>query len=239
MSKRSKVLIGAGIGVVVLIVAVLVGTRLYANWVNSNADDVPTLSASSTASSSEQGSTDDATSEAGTDGAADSLSGEWTVGEGSFAGYRVDEVLNGQDVTVTGRTEDVSGSVTLEDGTLTAGQIEVDLTTVATDESSRDDYFRSTALETDAYPTATFVLTEPVAVVTDGSDLTLVGELTLHGVTQPVTVTAQAGSSEDALQVVGSAPITFADFDVEAPNLGFVTVEDAGSIEFSLELTAG
>lgn len=41
------------------------------------------------------------------------------------------------------------------------------------------------------------------------------------------------------MQVIGSIPITFADFDVEAPSLGFVTVEDEGSIEFSLQLQPG
>jgi hypothetical protein len=38
------------------------------------------------------------------------------------------------------------------------------------------------------------------------------------------------------VQVIGSVPVTFADFGVEAPSLGFVTVEDEGSIEFSLQL---
>lgn len=223
MSKRTKVLTGIGIGLVVIVAAVLVGTRLYANWVNSNADEAPTLS-ETTGSTSED---------------APGIEGDWTVAEGSFAGYRVDEVLNGQDITVTGRTEDVTGAVTLADGTVTAGTIEVDLTTVATDESSRDQYFRSEALRTDEFPTATFELTEPAEVVLDGGDLELVGDLTVHGVTQQVTATAQVGASADSLQVVGSVPITFSDFDVQAPDLGFVVVEDAGAIEFSLELAAG
>ncbi|WP_420111054.1 YceI family protein [Pseudactinotalea sp.] len=224
MQKRTKVLTGIGVGLVVLVVAVLVGTRLYANWVNSNADEAPTLSETGAPTSEQE--------EPG-------VEGDWTVAEGSFAGYRVDEVLNGQDVTVTGRTEDVTGSVTLAGGAVTAGTIEVDLTTVATDESSRDQYFRSEALRTDEFPTATFELTEPAEVVLDGSDLELVGELTVHGVSQQVTATAQAGTSGDGLQVVGSVPITFSDFDVQAPDLGFVVVEDAGAIEFSLELAAG
>lgn len=232
MRKRTKVLTGIGIGLVVLVVAVLVATRLYGNWVNDNADEVPTLSSTSPSSGTTDGTETDEAEPAG-------LDGDWTVGEGSYAGYRVDEVLNGQDVTVTGRTEDVTGSATIADGALTTGTIEVDLTTVATDETSRDAYFRSEALNTSEFPTATFELTGPVEVVADGSDLELVGDLTLHGVTQQVTVTAQAGPSGDGLQVVGSAPITFADFDVQAPDLGFVVVEDAGSIEFSLELVAG
>lgn len=218
MGKRAKVAMGLGISLVVIVVGVLVGTRVYGNWVNSRADAVPTLSASA-----EPGE----------------LDGDWTVGEDSFAGYRVNEVLNGQDVTVTGRTPDVSGQIGIADSTLTSATVEVELATVATDESARDDYFRSQALQTQEFPTATFELTEPVEVTADGGDLALVGDLTVQGVTQEVTVTAQAATEGEGLQVVGSAPITFADFGVEAPDLGFVVVEDTGSIEFSLELTAG
>lgn len=218
MGKRAKAAMGLGISLVVIVVGVLVGTRVYGNWVNSRADAVPTLSASA-----EPGE----------------LDGDWTVAAGSFAGYRVNEVLNGQDVTVTGRTPDVSGQIGIADSTLTSATVEVELATVATDESARDDYFRSQALQTQEFPTATFELTEPVEVTADGGDLALVGDLTVQGVTQEVTVTAQAATAGEGLQVVGSAAITFADFDVQAPDLGFVVVEDAGAIEFSLELTAG
>ena len=218
MGKRAKVLVGLGIAFAVLVVGGLVGSRLYGNWVNSRAEAVPTLS--STAAASE-------------------LDGDWSVAEDSFAGYRVNEVLNGQDVTVTGRTSDVSGQIGIADSTLTSATVEVELATVATDESARDDYFRSQALDTDEFPTATFELTAPVEVAADGGDLALVGDLTIRDVTQEVTVTAQAATAGEDLQVVGSAPITFADYDVQAPDLGFVVVEDTGSIEFSLELTAG
>ena len=224
MGKRAKILTGVGVAVVVAVVAVLVGSRVYGNWVNSNADAVPTLSPTASSSGAESSG---------------ALDGDWTVAAGSYAGYRVNEVLNGQDVTVTGRTEDVSGQISITDSTLTTGTVEVELATVATDESARDDYFRTQALRTDEFPTATFELTEPVPVASDGSDLELVGDLTLHGVTDEVTVTAQAAAAGESLQVVGSAPITFADFEVEAPDLGFVVVEDAGAIEFSLELVAG
>ena len=42
--------------------------------------------------------------------------GTWTVGPGSTAGYRVDEVLNGVDNTVAGTTSQVSGKVVVEGG---------------------------------------------------------------------------------------------------------------------------
>jgi polyisoprenoid-binding protein YceI len=121
---------------------------------------------------------------------------------------------------------------------VTAAEIVVDMASVATDEPPRDQYFRSRALQTDTFPTATFTLTEPAEVADGASAVDLVGDLTVHGVTQRVTVDAEvAGTGADAVQVVGSVPVTFADFGVEAPSLGFVTVEDTGAVEFSLRLT--
>ncbi len=221
MQRRAKVWTGIGAGVVVLgVVGVLVGPGLYADWANSRADAAPTL-------------------EAGADATAvEAADGTWTVGDGSFAGYRVEEVLRGEDVTVTGRTEQVTGTVTVQDGTLTAAEVEVDMASIATDEAPRDAYFRDQAVQTGTYPTATFTLTEPVELGTGATSATLVGDLTIRDVTQQVTVDAQVAASGGTVQVVGSVPITFADYGVEAPNLGFVSVEDAGAVEFDLRLTS-
>ena len=224
MRTGVKVAVGTGAGVVVLGVAAAVfGPGLYADWAEARVDDAPVL---------------DAASAAPVDASA--LSGTWTVADGSFAGYRVDEVLSGEDVTVTGRTEQVDGSVTLDGGSVTEAEIVVDMASVATDEPPRDEYFRSRALQTDTYPTATFTLTEPAALADGATAVDLVGDLTVRGVTQQVTVAAEvAGSGADgvdAVQVVGSVPVTFADFGVEAPSLGFVTVEEQGAVEFSLRL---
>ena len=221
MDKRTKVWAGVGAGVVVLgVVAVVVGPGLYADWANSNAEAAPTLEASATG---------------GPVAAAD---GTWTVADGSFAGYRVEEVLRGEDVTVTGRTEDVTGSATVEDGSLTAAEIEVDMASIATDQPPRDSYFRDQAVQVRNFPTATFTLTEPADLGDGATDVQLTGDLTIRDVTQQVTVDAQVAASGDTVQVVGSVPVTFADFGIEAPSLGFVTVEDTGAVEFDLRLTA-
>ena len=42
--------------------------------------------------------------------------GTWTVADGSSAGYRVDEVLNGAAVTVAGTTDQVDGTLVVEGG---------------------------------------------------------------------------------------------------------------------------
>lgn len=165
--------------------------------------------------------------------------GVYAVDTESQAGYRVDEVLSGQDVTVVGRTRDVRGEVTVEGGVLTAASIEVDMTTVETDDSGRDRQFLR-ILDTGEHPTATFVLTAPVdlsGLAAGTATVQAAGTLTIKGVPQEVTATLEARTTGGGAQVSGSIPVRFSDYGVTAPNLGFVQVEDAGTVEMLLELT--
>lgn len=171
------------------------------------------------------------------------LSGAWTVGAQSLAGYRVDEVLAGQDVTVVGRTSAVSGRVIIEDAHLTSAQLSVELGKVETDNSNRDDAFRD-LLKTAEFPEATFVVDEPVDLalaVPEGDAqsvrLEVPGQLTVAGTTVDVTASVVATVHGSEVTLAGSIPVTFADFNIEAPDLGFVTVEDQGTVEFSLVMS--
>lgn len=226
MRKKPLVIIGIIAAAVLVLgaVGVLIGVNVYRSSAADAESPAPTVAAATA-----------------TDASDVDLAGEWTVASGSYAGYRVDEVLNGGDVTVTGRTEDVTGTVSSDGTTITAATIVVDLTTVATDNGNRDEYFRETALQTDTYPEATFTLTEPITGIeslADGGTVTatVTGELTLHGQTVPVTAEVEAALNGEQVQIAGSVPITFADYGVEAPNLGFVQVEPTGSIEFLVAL---
>ncbi|WP_157414025.1 YceI family protein [Agromyces allii] len=231
MQKRTKIITASIVaGVLVLgATAAIAGPIVYRDFIVGPAADAPTVTVTPNPSAG-----------AGEAEASD-LTGAWTVAGGSFAGYRVDEVLNGTDVTVVGRTEQVTGTLAVADTTLESAEITVDVASIATDSSNRDDYFRQNAVRVDENPTATFVLTD--AVVSDGAPavgevqtIQATGDLTLAGVTRSVTVELEAVLNGETGQVAGSIPITFADFGVEAPNLGFVSVEPDGYVEFSLEL---
>lgn len=178
------------------------------------------------------------------------VAGTWTVGAGSQAGYRVREQLANlpAESDAVGRTDAVTGSVTIEttgDGaSLTDGSITVDTTTIASDEAMRDRRMRTEGLQTDTYPTATFTLTEPVAVPASAltgaaTTLTLVGDLTLHGVTQRVTIPAEAQLDDGSIAVAGSLTFPLRDFGIVAPNVGgfIVSIADEGTLEFLLVLT--
>ena len=178
------------------------------------------------------------------------LAGTWTVDAAvgdfadftsSFAGYRVQEELVSIGAkTAVGRTPDVSGTLDFDGTTLTAADFSVDTTTLQSDEDRRDNAIRSQALETDQFPTATFVLTEPVSVgeiPADGETVAIeaTGDLTLHGVTKGVTFPLEAALRDDVIVVTGSLDVQFADYDIDRPTSGAVlSVEDHGVIELQL-----
>ena len=166
-------------------------------------------------------------------------------GTGSFAGFRIDEVLVGVgSTTAVGRTTTVDGSITASGSTLTAAQVSVGLTDITTNDSRRNDAVQR-ALSTSRYPEATFVLTQPVnvgSVPTSGQkiDVAATGDLTIKGVTQTVTIDLQAQLQGDVLVVVGSAPVVLADYGVTAPTAPVVaSVADHGAFEFQLYFKKG
>ncbi len=166
--------------------------------------------------------------------------GTWTVVPGSSAGYRVHEVLNGADVTVAGTTDQVTGSVVIAEGDLADGEVTVDVASIATDQSRRDAYFRDNVMDVAANPTATFDVTEPADLPElSGTPVTVpvAGELTLAGATRPVQVDLSVVRTAEGVDVSGSIPVTFGDYGIDAPSLGFVRVDDQGAVEFLLHLT--
>ncbi len=204
-------------------------------------------SAPSTATASEPANA--APSTAVVDGA---VAGTWTVTSGSEAGYRVRERLANlaAESDAVGRTSDVTGSIAVEetaDGArLIAGEITIDTTTITSDEDRRDNRLRSEGLQTDQFPTATFTLTDPVdvpaaAIAGTAADLTLVGDLTLHGVTKSVEIPAQAVLADGQVQVAGSLSFPLAEFDITAPNVGgfIISIADEGALEFRVVFERG
>lgn len=203
--------------------------------------DAATTSSPGTPASSDAG-TQPSTTTAAADG---DVAGTWTVAAGSEAGYRVRERLASLDAEsdAVGRTSDVTGSSTVvesADGAqLTAGEIAIDTTTITSDEDRRDNRLRSEGLQTDQFPTATFTLTQPVdvpaaALAGTATDVTLVGDLTLHGVTRSVEIPAQAALTDGQIQVAGTLTFPLADFEITAPNVGgfIISIADEGALEF-------
>ena len=90
--------------------------------------------------------------------------------------------------------------------------------------SLMEEHFNENYVESDKYPKATFKgkvknISE-VDIKKDGNyTLDITGEMTLHGVTQPVTVKAEAVVSKGALRAKAVFPLTVKDFKIKIPRL--------------------
>lgn len=207
-------------------------------------DAASTTAASAAASTTAETSTTAAASTA-------AVAGTWTVdtsvGEfsfenstGTFVGFRVQEELSSiGSTTAVGRTPTVTGEITFDGTTLSAATIEADMTAISTNESRRDDRVQE-ALETGQFPTATFVLTQPIDLgdaVNTGAAVSVeaTGDLTIHGVTTPVTLPLDAQFVNGTIVVVGSLDMALSTYGVEAPTAPIVvSVSDQAQIELQL-----
>lgn len=255
-----KWLLGAVVGVTVLVVG---GTWLYINVLR---DDPPArlsfeeLDASTTTSAAVgttsptaaggSGTTTPATTTPTTNGtgpattpaggaAQAGIDGTWAATPTSELGYRVKEVLFGQDAEGVGRTNAVTGSIDISGTTVTGGSFSVDMATMKSDSSQRDNQFRNRIMDTSTHPTATFKLTQPIELGTvpaDGQQITAsaTGDLTLRGTTKSVTFDVTARLSSGQVQVNGTIPIVFAEWNIPNPSFGPAQTEDNGVLEFLL-----
>ena len=243
---------------VVVVLGVVGGPFVYINFIKDDPPDrfaldddaasSSTTAAAVTASTSGAGATSPgtstttgpATSTTGAAAVASGVDSSWTVDPAASAvGYRVVEVLFGQDTEGVGRTSAVSGSMTIAGTQVTEATFEVDMATVTSDEDRRDSQFRGRLLDTESFPTATFTLTAPIelgAVPADGAAVTATatGDLTLRGTTNPVSFDVQAQQTGATIQVVGSTDIVFADYGIPDPSTTGVSTQDHGLLEFDL-----
>jgi polyisoprenoid-binding protein YceI len=162
----------------------------------------------------------------------------------SQASYHAHEQLVGKTLPseAVGTSPGVTGALLLgADGSVAADQstITVDLTKLTSDQSRRDNFIKTDTLQTNQFPTATFVAHTvqglPSPLPTSGEvTFQLLGDLTVHGVTKPVTwqVTAQFADSTVSGSATTSVNIT--DFGMTPPKAGPVlSIEDALSLELA------
>jgi polyisoprenoid-binding protein YceI len=175
----------------------------------------------------------------------DTVDGTWQVGTGSVVGYRVQEVLIGQDSTAVGRTTRVSGDITISNSTVTGGSFTANVASVTSDQSERNAQFDGRIMDVAQYPTATLKLTAPIALssvpaIGATSQYSATGDLTMHGVTKSVTFPVTAERTVSDIDVLADIPIQFSEWNIDNPSVGgFVTTADAGRLEVLLDLTQG
>ena len=130
--RRAIVVVGA-------LAALLVGGPwVYIHLIRGDAPEALTLTATTVADGEASATTVAATT---TSAAPLDASGTWVATDGSVAGYRVDEVLFGQNVTAVGRTAGVEGTITIDGGAVRAAAFSVDMGSVTSDNAKRDSQF--------------------------------------------------------------------------------------------------
>ncbi|HUG05004.1 MAG TPA: YceI family protein [Candidatus Limnocylindria bacterium] len=175
--------------------------------------------------------------------------GTWTVSDASKATVRVREQLVGVNLpsdavlVVTG----ASGTFLLkDDGTFSPdSKITFDLTTLASDNRNRDDFVKTSTLQTRQFPTAEFVPTKTSGLTLPmpaSGEFTfkLTGQMTLHGRTKEVTFDVQAKRSGDELTATATASPSwqFADFGMTAPSVPFRVVSIVDELRVAVDLVA-
>ena len=111
--------------------------------------------------------------------------GTWTIDAvHSHIEFTVRHLVIGK---TRGRFDTFSGTVEIaEEPTASSVTLEIDAGSVNTKDENRDNHLRSADfLDVEKYPTLTFAST---SVTGKGTDWVLEGDLTVHGITKPVTV---------------------------------------------------
>ena len=162
-------------------------------------------------------------------------------GGNARAEYQTQEQLAGKSLpnVAVGSTSGVSGEIVVTpDGQLdaAASKVTIDLTSLKSDESMRDAFVQRNTLQTSQYPQAVF---EPTAISglsslpTSGTaTFQLAGNLTVHGVTKPITWTVTADFNGQQASGKATAPFTITEFGMMIPKAGPVlSVQDSGTLE--------
>jgi len=148
--------------------------------------------------------------------------------------------------TFKGRTELISGWVDWDPARLQApleGEIVVDLASLDTGKSKRNEHMRENHLETDRFPTATL---RPVAVLSDApsalppggeADIRLRGAFDLHGVTRQLECDVRLRRDEEgAVTVTTAFPVLLSDHDIERPKFLIMKLADEQQVAVTFKL---
>ncbi|MEW6143873.1 MAG: YceI family protein [Thermodesulfobacteriota bacterium] len=144
--------------------------------------------------------------------------------------------------TVTGRFDLVEGSYTFDDKDISNSSVETTITTASinTNKQKRDDHLKSPDfLNVEKYPTITFKSKE--VKKGDGEDFTIVGDLTINGVTKHVELDAEYGGK--ATDPMGNERTAFtAETEIDRKDYGITwnkTLDSGGLVvgdEVKIEL---
>jgi polyisoprenoid-binding protein YceI len=167
--------------------------------------------------------------------------------ESSEARFRVKEQFVGIDAPndAVGTTKEISGSILIgPNGAVVPAEskLVLNLNSLRTDQSNRDNFIKRNTLETQQFPNAELVVKElqglPNPVPTAGqATFKLLGDFTVHGVTRPTTWDVTAQFSGQEAKGIARTAVTITEFGMEMPRAGRIaSVED--NVRLEIDFTA-
>ena len=171
------------------------------------------------------------------------------ITQGTKARYRVTEQLAGISFPndAVGTTEAITGSIIVNpDGSIAPGsKVTVDLKTLSSDQSMRDNYLQNRTLETAKFPTLEVVPKRTVGLASPlpsgnqaQAGFQLVADVTLHGVTKETTWNVVATFGNAAVAGRATTTVDFAMFNMTKPSLArLVSVEEKIHLEIEFRCT--
>ncbi|MGI8477214.1 MAG: YceI family protein, partial [Thermomicrobiales bacterium] len=107
---------------------------------------------------------------------------------------------------------------------LACSRFDADLRTLKSDSARRDNYLYGNTLQTEQFPLASFVVTSITGLDKplgkDAATFTLVGDLTIHGVTKTAAWEITASLDGGTLTGKGSTAFDMPDFSITPPKVG-------------------
>jgi hypothetical protein len=225
----------AWVTVIPVVIALALGAGLFGRGnVDSGDLSLSDLTTTTAAPTSQTTTTAAPTSETATSTAAATEAFTHFIITEGVATWTVPESLRGFSATAVGRSNDLTGSITVGEGF----EFTVDLITFRSNEGRRDSFVRD-MFESD--PLATFTATSfELPEAADGEVVTLLvpGTLTVNGTPRQVVWEVEARKDGNVISVTGELDITLTEFGLTPPRLAFVQVEDEAHLEVLFQAEA-
>jgi len=145
-----------------------------------------------------------------------------------------------------GVTQRIDGYALIPSDSLAVGKgpdssrfyFEVDLNALDTGIGLRNRHMRENYFETEKYPFAQY--TGSIGTVSRGSDTSLEvsisGEMTIHGVKRPLEVMISTGANGQRYHVRGQFPVVLPDYLIKVPRLMFMKISDTVQVQLDFYL---
>ena len=166
------------------------------------------------------------------------------VSDQSEASYTVNEKFANLPAPsdALGKTNQIMGQIALTpDGKVADGsKITVNVMSLTSDRSQRDNYIRNNSLQSNMYPEAVIMITsaEGLNAPLGGSPTQskLIGMMTIHGVTKPITWDTTASMTGDTLNGTATTTFKMGDFNITPPMLAILSTSD--TVKLDMKITA-